>query len=410
MRAFIINSRLIYFDFSLSYRYRNDNYSHLKVLAGYYMKQFMVKGSGAIALLLALSCSASDVDQDKLALGKKLYFDSHLSEPAGQSCASCHLPSAGFSDPDAELPVSRGVNPRHFGNRNTPTTAYAAFSPEFHFNEEEKLYMGGFFHDGRAATLEEQAKGPFLNPVEMGNQDAAMVITKIAAGDYVELFEQVYGKGALQDVEQAFDQVADAIASFERSEFFSPFSSKYDFYLRGEVELTAQEKRGLTLFEDEEKGNCAACHPSSKREDGSYPLFTDFSYDNLGVPKLKESPFYSIDPLYNPEGAKVIDLGLGAVLNKPEENGKFKVSSLRNIALTGPYMHNGIFTTLEEVVEFYNTRDKDDKWDKPEVAENMNDEELGDLGLSKQEEADIVAFLKTLTDGYQLPAELATEK
>jgi len=344
---------------------------------------------------------ADDLHAAKVRLGEKIFFDLSLSEPAGQACASCHLPSAGFADPDAEIPVSRGVDPAHFGNRNTPTLAYAAFSPPFHFDEEEELYIGGFFHDGRAPTLEAQAKMPFLNPEEMANPDGVAVVSKIERADYADLFRQVYGAEAFADSAQAFEQVADALATFQRTEFFSPFSSKYDYYLRGEAQLTEQEKRGLKLFDDEDKGNCAACHPSSKLEDGSHPLFTDFSYDNVGVPKLPDSPFYLIDPRHNPEGAQAIDLGLGAVLNEPAEQGKFKVSTLRNIAITGPYMHNGIFTTLEEVVDFYNTRDTDPQWAAPEVAENVNDEELGDLKLTEQEVADIAAFLKTLTDGYR---------
>ena len=353
---------------------------------------------GASSYSAAQTPALAQVDAEKLALGRKIYFDTHLSEPAGQSCASCHLPGAGFADPDAELPVSRGVNPQRFGNRNTPTAAYVAFNPVFHFDAEEGLYKGGFFHDGRAASLEEQAKGPFLNPVEMGNEDAEAVIAKVRQADYVMLFKQVYGADSLLDVDLAYDHVADAIASFERSEFFSPFSSKYDDYLRGSVALSAQEKRGLALFEDEKKGNCAACHPSQQSPDGAMPLFTDYSYDNIGVPKLKQSPFYSIDRRFNPEGDKVVDLGLGGVLNQPSEHGKFKVPTLRNIALTAPYMHNGSFTSLENVVDFYNTRDTDDKWGEPEVVKNVNDEELGDLKLTKKDVQDLVAFLKTLSD------------
>lgn len=339
--------------------------------------------------------------QQKAQLGRAIFFDAQLSEPAGQSCASCHQPTAGFADPDAELPVSRGVNPAHFGNRNTPSIAYAAFTPVFHFDQQEGLYIGGFFHDGRAHTLEAQAKGPFLNPLEMGNPDAATLMAKVWRADYAALFAEVYGSEAMTDVGRGYDAVADALAHFERTEFFSPFNSKYDAYLRGQIQLTAQELRGLKLFEDEKKGNCAACHPSARAEDGSLPLFTDFSYDNLGVPKLERSPFYSVSAQYNPQGAAVIDKGLGAVLNKASENGKFKVSTLRNIARTAPYMHNGVFKTLTEVVEFYNSRDSDHQWPQPEVAENMNDEELGDLKLNKQEVADIVAFLHTLSDGYR---------
>lgn len=371
-----------------------------------------IKGAtqlGLVSLLAVMVCSMSacqskvmpTIEADKLALGQKLYFDAALSEPAGQSCASCHLSTAGFADPDRELPVSRGIDPAHFGNRNTSTTAYVSFTPEFHFDDTEGLYIGGFFHDGRAHTLEEQAKAPFLNPLEMANPDQESVVRKVAQGDYAALFEEVYGKGAFDNVDQAYDHIADAIANFERSDFFSPFTSKYDYYLRGKAQLTEQELRGLEIFEDESKGNCAACHPSSIAEDGTLPLFTDYSYDNLGVPKLADSPFYQVDPKHNPEGAAVIDLGLGGVLNVSAENGKFKVSTLRNIAATPPYMHNGIFSTLREVVEFYNSRDTDSRWGEPEVNENVNHDELGDLGLTEQEVDDIVAFMLTLSDGYR---------
>ena len=377
------------------------------------MKLVQWVGVGALLTLVASVCAALDSKPaereqaiaDKVLLGSKLFFDMSLSEPPGQACASCHLPSAGFADPDAELPVSRGVNPRHFGNRNTPTVAYAAFTPPFRFDKEEGLYLGGFFHDGRAATLEAQAKGPLLNPLEMGNAGPERVIAKVRQADYAPLFEQLYGPEAFADVAQAYDHLADAIATFERSDFFSPFSSKYDAYLRGQVELTPQEKRGLDLFEDEKKGNCAACHPSEKGEDGSHPLFTDFSYDNLGVPKLKESPFYHVDKRFNREAERVIDLGLGGVLGKVSENGKFKVPTLRNIAITAPYMHNGFFSTLEEVLDFYNSRDTDKKWPAPEVAGNVNDEEMGDLDLSREEQQALIAFLKTLTDGYRLGSD-----
>lgn len=333
-------------------------------------------------------------------LGRQLYFDNNLSEPAGQSCASCHLPTAGFSDPDKEIPVSRGINPEHFGNRNTPAIGYIGFNPEFHFDKEEGLYIGGFFHDGRAHTLSDQAKGPFLNPVEMGNPDAATVVGKVQNAAYAQLMKQLYGETIFTDADQAYDKIADAIAAFERSDFFQPFTSKFDYYLRGEVKLSAQEERGLKLFEDENKGNCAACHPSGRHKDGSHPLFTDYSYDNLGVPKLKASPFYHIDKAFNPDQQNFIDYGLGGVLDQQAEMGKFKVPTLRNIAKSAPYMHNGIFTTLEEVVDFYNTRDTDKKWDKPEVSANVNRDELGDLKLTKQEVADIVAFMHTLSDHY----------
>ena len=175
--------------------------------------------------------------------------------------------------------------------------------------------------------------------------------------------------------------MADAIEAYENTSEVNPFSSKYDYWLRGETELSEQELRGLKLFEAEDKGNCAACHPNRISEDGSLPLFTDFTYDNLGVPRNPENPFYSLPPELNPDGFAFVDLGLGKTVNDPAQNGKFRVPTLRNVEVTPPYMHNGVFKTLFNVVAFYNTRDVAE-WPEPEVAENVNMEELGDLGLT----------------------------
>jgi Cytochrome c peroxidase len=155
--------------------------------------------------------------------------------------------------------------------------------------------------------------------------------------------------------------------------------------------------RGLALFNG--KANCDKCHTSSADPASGKVLFTDFSYDNLGVPKNPENKFYSLDVKYNPAGVNFIDLGLGGQLKIASENGKFKVPSLRNIALTAPYMHNGYFMTLTDVVRFYNTRDVASAgWPAPEVAENVNKQDLGNLNLTDSEIEDIVAFLNTLSD------------
>ena len=373
-----------------------------------------LKSSSLNVLLLPIILSAgcdtatevNTIDAElKQDLGRQLFFDANLSSPAGQSCSSCHLPSAGFADPDREIPVSRGVHPDRFGNRNTPTAAYAAFSPEFHFDESEGIYFGGQFFDGRATNLIEQAKQPFLNPVEMANADELSVVEKVRQSEYAPLFMTVYGAQIFDDTEAAFNSIADAIAEFERSDEVNPFSSKFDYYQTGEATLSEQELRGLALFNAEDKGNCAACHPSGSA-DGTIPaLFTDFSYDNLGVPANPQSPFLTQSGDFNPDGTAFVDFGLGGELVDVAENGKFKVPTLRNIAITGPYMHNGVFNTLEDVVRFYNTRDIDSTWPTAEVAENVNIDELGNLGLTADEEADIVAFLKTLTDGYELLSE-----
>lgn len=336
----------------------------------------------------------------KQKLGKKLFFDKNLSTPHGQACAGCHSPESGFANPNPDLPVSQGVHKDRFGSRNDLPPAYAAYSPKFHYDPNEKMYVGGQFWDGRAVDLIEQAKGPFLNPLEMANPDEKTVVEKVRKSGYADLFMDVFGDTVFEDSNTAYHNIAEAVAEYERSAELNQFSSKYDLYLAGKVKLTEQEQRGLKLFEDEKKGNCAVCHPSRLGDDGKFPLFTDFTYDNLGVPKNPKNPFYHLPRQFNPDGIKFVDLGLGGAINKSAENGKFKVPSLRNIAKTSPYLHNGIFKTLRQVVVFHNTRDVG-TWPPPEVPENVNRDELGDLGLTEQDTDDIVAFMRTLTDGYK---------
>jgi cytochrome c peroxidase len=334
-------------------------------------------------------------------LGKLLFFDTNLSTPPGQACSDCHDPAVAFADPDKELPVSKGAIPGRYGNRNDMPAAYSAFVPRRHKDPDEDIWIGGLFWDGRVNTLAEQAQGPPLNPLEMANPDTQAIAAALRSADYAELFREVYGTEALADPEQAFTHMADAIEAYEKTPEVSPFSSKYDSWLEGFASLSEQEQRGLELFEAEDKGNCAACHPSQPGSDGSPPLFTDFSYDNLGVPRNPENPFYRLPAALNPDGFAFVDLGLGVTVDDPAENGKFRVPTLRNVAVTEPYMHNGVFKTLFQVVSFYNTRDLEAGWPEPEVAANVNEEELGDLGLTNQELEDLVAFLHTLTDGWQ---------
>lgn len=360
----------------------------------------------AVAFLLLTTAGTVSAQSltPKKQLGKLLYFDADLSKPRVQSCASCHHPEAGFADPDKNVPTSQGAISSRFGGRNSPTAAYAAFSPAFHYDADEGLYVGGQFWDGRAATLADQAKGPFLNPLEMNNPDKAYVISSIRASRYADLFKKVFGKDALNDVEKAYDQMAEAIAEFERSSELNKFTSKFDYFLKGKIKLTKTEQKGLDLFNT--KGKCAQCHPSTAGPYADKPLFTDFSYDNLGVPKNPSNPFYRMPPQFNPDGRNWVDFGLGGVLGEPEEMGKMKVPTLRNVAATAPYSHNGFFKTLKEIVHFYNTRDVAN-WPPPEVPDNVNDSELGDLGLTNKDEEAIVAFMKTLTDGYDLDKEAA---
>jgi len=346
-------------------------------------------------------------------LGKKIFFDTDLSEPAGQACASCHVPENGFTGPssvdDNPGAVEPGAVDGRFGNRKPPSAAYAAFSPIFHFDAAEKLYVGGLFWDGRAATLVDQAGQPFLNPVEMNNATSRDVCTKVARAGYADAFRAVFGVAldCFGDGGAGFASITTALAAYESSPEVNAFSSKYDYSLRGEVQLSALEKRGLDLFNAKKKGNCAACHSSGSQRIGTPPLFTDFTYDNIGLPANPASPFPSQARDFNPDGRNWKDKGLGAIVKEAKLDGAFKVPTLRNVArvpetdFVRSYGHNGVLKGLKDVVHFYNTRDvKAAGWPSPEYPATMNADELGDLKLTDAEEDAIVAFLNTLSDGF----------
>ncbi len=332
------------------------------------------------------------------ALGKAIFFDERLSSPPGQSCATCHMPAAGFAgNGDAHIAVYEGAVKGRFGNRNPPASAYASFSPPFAKDPATGGYVGGQFWDGRAATLEAQATEPFFNPAEQNLPDAKVLVDRVCRAAYAADFRRLHGDEACADPARGKQAIAGAIAAYESSPESNRFSSRYDLALAGKLRLSEQEKRGARLFDG--KAKCANCHPSGKGPGGEPPLFTDFTYDNLGLPRNPKNPHYTTTEALNPKGAAYVDLGLGGALGDPAQHGKFKVPTLRNVAVSPPYGHNGCFETLEEVVRFYNTRDLPGQWPAPEVRENMNTEELGALGLSDAEVADLVAFMKTLTDG-----------
>ncbi len=357
-------------------------------------------------------------------LGRQLFFDSNLSAQQNQSCSGCHQPSAGFTSENSPVNAAGAVHPGsfpdRFGKRKPPSAAYAGGSPVLHYDADRQTWVGGMFWDGRATgerlgdPLAEQALEPFTNPLELALADAMAVCVIVRDATYADLFESIWGAGSLDckhDAGGTYDRLAPALAAYERTGDLSPFTSKYDYYLAGKTTLTPQEARGLALFNG--KARCATCHPSQPGPDGEPPLFTDFSYDNVGLPANPLNPFYTMPKKWNPAGAAFVDYGLGGFLKDagyPADVyeaawGNMKVPTLRNVdkrpdaSLVKAYGHNGYFKSLDAITHFYNTRDVE-AWPDPEVPANVNRDALGNLGLTPDEEAALVAFMQTLSDGY----------
>ena len=348
-------------------------------------------------------CSCTDDSEylplisNKIAIGKLIFFDKNLSNPIGQACASCHAPETGFSDP-LYRDISEGAVTGTFSNINSPNLAYNVFSPERTYNTTDETFIGGLFLNGRSQNLKKQVIHPFTGALEMNNGNISNVVSKIKNASYFSEIEKEYGTGKTD--EELMLYIADAIAAFETSKEVNSFTSKFDYFNKQLIQFTADEKKGLVIFKG--KGKCAQCHVLEPDERTGKILFTDFSYDNIGVPRNEKNPFYNQSTTVNPAGPNFIDLGIGAVVSQPEHNGKFRVPTLRNIAISGPYFHNGSFKTLKEVIHFYNVRDVNpNELAASEVRENVNRDELGDLKLSVEEEGQLEKFLETLTDHYR---------
>lgn len=289
-----------------------------------------------------------------IALGKKLFFEKRLSVDNTISCASCHAPNHAFSD---QVALSLGVDAK-LGSRNA--------MPLFNLAWADVL-LGGvhkYFWDGRKATLEDQVLGPIADPNEMANTYAKVVADLRAMPEYTPLFRRAFGTDSI-----TITRVIQAIAQFERILISS--NSKFDKYKRGEVTLSDSELRGLTIF-NTEKGDCFHCHGSENN-----PLFTDFKFRNNGLDSIPT------------------DLGLGALTANPADYGLFKTPSLRNLSFTAPYMHDGRFQTLEEVIEFYNSGTKDGATTDEVIRKHFPH---GGLNLSQQDKQDLINFLRTLDD------------
>ena len=351
-------------------------------------------------------------------LGERIFSDVTLSASGRQSCATCHVEASGHAPDNALAAQFGGALLDQQGSRTAPSINYLSFNTSFHF-DSEGTPTGGFFWDGRVNTLQEQAGKPFLQPNEMANASVAELIGRVSKASYADEFKKVFGDDIFDRPDDAFDRLTLALQAYQREDTgFRNFTSKYDEFLRGNVTLTDQEMRGLALFNNPTKGNCQACHPSAKASDGSFPLFTDFTYDNLGVPRNPE--------LKQNDDASFYDLGLcgrADLASRTDLCGAFKVPSLRNVAIRQAYFHNGRFKSLKDVVTFYVQRDTNpEKWyplnadgsvkkfdDLPvEYHANVNTTEvpynrqLGDTpALSDAEVDDVIAFLQTLTDGYR---------
>lgn len=367
----------------------------------------MPRRSAALLCLVALALAPLAWSQPPAppatpaALGERLFFDVNLSLNRTTACATCHDPARAFTDPrGAASPGDDGVS---LGDRNAPTAMYAATIPPLHRTAQGDL-AGGLFHDGRVASLAAQAAGPPLNASEMGMPDRAAILTRLREDPaYVAAFPALYGPGVLDDSDAAFAALTAAIAAFERTDRFAPFSSRYDRWLRGEITLTAEEDLGRTLFFSQQFTNCSRCHM------GAGPLaadetFTDHRHHNIGTPEnlaLRAR---------NGVASGTIDPGLAGVTGDPADLGRVRTPTLRNVAVTSPYMHNGVFADLRTVILFYNTHNTRAEarrinpetgllFDPPQAEGTLS---LADLthgpALDDRRIDALVAFLRALTD------------
>ncbi|WP_419912675.1 cytochrome-c peroxidase [Hoeflea sp.] len=346
-------------------------------------------------------------------LGRALFFDTNLSRNRTQSCSTCHSQEAGFADPrdngfegTVSRAVSLGDDGTSIGDRNAPTASYARFIPKFHLREDGE-YVGGLFWDGREADLEGQAGGPPLNPAEMGMATRGHVVARLLENpDYVAAFKAHFGEAVFDDHDEAYAAMTRSIAAFERTDEFAPFDSRYDRYLKGEVAFTKQEELGRTLFFSEQFANCNQCHQLKEIPGAEFETFSNYEYHNIGT------PVHTAVRAANGNGEKFADLGLLAHtdVSDPAQAGKFKVPTLRNVAVTGPYMHNGVFENLRTVVAFYNQYNTEaesakinpetgEPWGRTQFPKTLSVEELTVGPALEDERIDaLVAFLKTLTD------------
>ncbi|RKP49603.1 cytochrome-c peroxidase [Pararobbsia silviterrae] len=391
-------------------------------------------------------------------LGKQIFFDASLSASGKQSCASCHSPNHSYGPPNGLSVQLGGPHMDQDGYRPPPSLAYlyrqAPFSIGPDANDADAAVnlnaeaaaaqgvpraqktagaapaapaivpQGGLFWDGRADTLQKQASGPMLNPVEMANKDTADVVDKLAHAKYRDMFEMLFGKQIFDTPNLLIDEAMSAVSRYQIEDpSFHAFTSKYDYWLEGRARMTQAEIHGMRLFNDPDKANCAGCHLSRVSPDGLPPVFTDTQYEALGVPRNRTLA-QNKDPAF-------FDMGVcgpfrSDIATQTQFCGMFLTPTLRNSAERGVYFHNGVYHTLKQVMDFYNLRnthpdaiyprDANGKLqpydDLParyraniDVADAPFDRKFGDPNaMSDQDIDDIIAFMKTLSDGYKVSA------
>lgn len=352
-------------------------------------------------------------------LGKQIFNDVSLSKSGKMSCATCHDSNNTHSQNNNLSVQFGGKNQDITGFRAVPSLRYLSFNHPLTVDKTGKV-TGGFNLDGKVDSLAEQAKIPFLAAHEMANDNIDDLISRFKNTTYINEFIKVFGTHIINNNHLIFDKISFSLSEFQKQDpEFHLFNSKYDLYLQGKLNLNSNELRGLKLFNDKEKGNCMACHTSKQNSNGLPPLFTDFSFDNLGLPRNKNIPATKKSTYF--------DLGLCAIDRphlKEKDNlcGAFKVPSLRNVATKHVFFHNGIFNNLTDVVKFYARRDTHpEEWYPIDAQGNIHkfndipkkyhsnintieapyDRKKGNIPrLSDTEIQDIVSFLGTLTDNY----------
>src|SRR5580692_4284636 len=388
----------------------------------------IASGLGQDAPATLTRAQAMQRAQELTAVGRKMFFDPSLSGSGRLSCSSCHDPKHAYGPPNSASVQPGGKDMRQLGIRAAPGLTYLQIIPPFtehYFDSDgpdpsvDNGPTGGLTWDGRVDRGRDQARIPLLSAFEMANGDPAEFAARLRCTAYAGEFRPIFGDTVLADPEKTFEAALEALEVYQQSSAeFYPYSSKYDSYLAGKAELTAQERRGLSLFEDPAKGNCARCHVSARGKDGTPPQFTDYGLVAIGAPRNAAIPANQ-DPSF-------FDLGLcgplrGDLRDRAEYCGRFKTPSLRNVATRRVFLHNGIFHTLRQVMDFYVQRDTNpQKW-YPRDA-NGNARKFDDLpaayrvnvdveppfgghpgdrpALSDDEIDDVVAFMRTLTDGF----------